>query len=239
MHRRQHFRLRLVRSLVRAPRDRIHPAGRLRAHRLPGRSRRPTDLHRRPTGGVHGRCLGGLRRPGPSSSRPQRRPGRTPRHVDARGDHPDAKQRMAALTAAAEATGHTVAGSAVHRTRQGRLRRHRHGDGPAVARLRRDGGLPRVHRDTPAAIPDRPMGLPRLDSGVDRPVDAGAHRRRDRRTRAALPVAARPARQRLDHSRHGPPADAWRLYRQPNGIPAAARTVADVGRRAGAAAQGA
>ena len=57
-----------------------------------------------------------------------------------------------------------------------------------------------------SAVPDRAMGLPRLDPRTDRPVDARAHRRGDRRTRTAVPAAAGPARQRLDHPGHGSPA---------------------------------
>ncbi len=96
--------------------------------------------------------------------------------------------------------------SAVDRTRQGRLRRHQHGHGAAVAGLRRDGGLSGVHRGAPAAIPDRAMGLPRLDPGAYRPVDARAHRGRDRRTRAAVQVAAGRAGKRRHDPRDGSPA---------------------------------
>ena len=88
---------------------------------------------------------------------------RAPGLVHAGGDHADAEQRMAALAAAEEATRQTLGRGAVDRARQGRLRRHQHGHRPAVAGLRRDGRLPRLHRDSAVAVPDRAMGLPRLD----------------------------------------------------------------------------
>ncbi len=154
--------------------------------------------------------------------------GGAPRHVHARGDHVDAERRMAALATVAGAARQALRGSALDRTGQGRLRRHQHGHGAAVAGLRRDGGLPGVLRSAPAAIPDRTMGLPRLDPGAHRPVDAGAHRRGDRRTRPAVQAAAGPAGKRRDDSRHGPPATARRVRRQPGRVPAAASAVADV-----------
>ena len=46
-HRRHHLRLRLVWSVGGATRDGVHPAGRLRAHGIPWRPRRPADLDRR------------------------------------------------------------------------------------------------------------------------------------------------------------------------------------------------
>jgi len=141
---------------------------------------------------------------------------------------------MAALTTAAGAARQTFRRGAVDRTGQGRLRRHQHGHGAAMARLRRHGGLPRVHRDSPAAVSDRALGLPRLDSGADRPVDACTHRGRDRRTGAAVQVAARPARQRFDDPGDGPPAGASRLCGQPGRVPAATGAVVDVGGPAGA-----
>ena len=222
--------------MVGAARYRVHPAGRLRAHRLPRRSRGPAHLDRGRPGRVHGRGLGGIRRDGAAPSRGTRRPGWAPRLVHARSDHVDAEQRMAALAATAEATRQALGRGAVDRARQGRLRRHQHGHGSTVAGLRGDGRLPRFHRDSATALPDRAMGLPRLDSGTNRPVDAREDRLRDRRARTALPAAAGSARQRFDDPGDGSSAGAWRVHRQSRGIPATARTVADVGRQPGAGA---
>ena len=72
-----------------------------------------------------------------------------------------------------------------------RLCRHQHGDRTAVARLRRHGGMPGIHRDPGSSVPDRAVEVPRLDPGAHRAVDARAHRRRDRRTRPAVPAADR------------------------------------------------
>ena len=216
----------------RAPRDGVHPAGRLRAARVSAaippvrRSRsvatwgstraacgRPTARWRPPRGAQRrSRCASG--------------------HVHARGDHADAERRMAALATAEGAARPALRRSALDRTGQGRLRRHQHGHGAAVARLRRDGGLPGVHRSAPVAIPDRTVGLPRLDPGAYRPVDAGAHGRRDRRTRTAVQVAAGRAGKRRHDPRDGPPAGARRVRGQPGRVPATASAVADVGRRA-------
>ena len=142
LRRRDDLGLRLDRSVVGASGDGVHPAGRRRLHRVPWRSGRPAHLDRRRAGGVHGRRVGSLRGAGAASSRQQGWPGRASRHVHARGDDVDAERRMAAFAAAGRATGQTLGRGAVDRTRQGRLRRHQHGDGAAVAGLRRDGGLP-------------------------------------------------------------------------------------------------
>ncbi len=236
MRRGDHLRLRLDRSVVATTRDRVHPSGRVRVDRFSRRSRGPPDLDRWRAGRVHGWGMGGLRDDGAAASGRERRTRRPPRHVDARGDHVDAEQRMVAFAVACAASDHALGRGAVDRAGQGRLRRHQHGDRPAVAGLRRDGGLPGVHRDRAVAIPDRAMGLPRLDPRADRPVDARAHRRRGRRTRSAVPVAAGSVGQRLDHPGHGSPAGARRLHRQPRGVQAASCPMAHVERRSGAGA---
>ena len=203
------------------------------AHRLSRRPRGPADLDRRGPGRVHGRNLGSVRRNGTAPPRRARRPGRAPGLVHAGGDHVDAEQRMAALAASEEATRQTLGGGAVDRARQGRLRGHQHGHRPAVAGLRRNGRLSGLHRDSAVAVPDRAMGLPRLDPRTDRPVDARADSLGDRRARTALPAAAGAPGQRFHDPGHGPSADAWRLYPQSCGIPATAGTVAHVDRSPG------
>ena len=100
-------------------------------------------------GRVHGRCLRRVRSTGPAPEGPPRRSRRAPRSLDARGDHVYAKRRVAALAVARGATDQAVRRSAIDRASQGRLRRHQHGDRSAVARLRRDGGLSRVHPGLP------------------------------------------------------------------------------------------
>ena len=97
---------------------------------------------------------------------------------------------------------------------------------------------PEFCRGASAAIPDRAMGLPRLDPGAHRPVDAGAHRRGDRRPRTAVQAAAGPTGKRRDDPRDGPPARARRVRGQPGRFPATAPAVADVGRRAVADSSG-
>ncbi len=140
---------------------------------------------------------------------------------------------MAALAAAAEAARFTVGRGALDRTGQGRVRRHQHGHRAAVAGLRRDGGLSGVHRGAAAAIPDRALGLPRLDPGAHRPVDARAHRGGDRRAGSAVQAAVGPIGKRRHDPRDGPPAAARRLRGQPGRVPPAAPAMADVCFRAG------
>ncbi len=237
MRGRDHLRLRLDGAVVGAARYRVHPAGRIQGSPASAAIPRARPIS---IGGDLGEYMGAAWAAyGAMALRRRvrtRRPWWAPRLVDARGDHADAEQRMAALAATAEATRQALGRGAVDRARQGRLRRHQHGHRPTVAGLRGDGRLPRLHRDSAAALPDRAMGLPRLDSGTDRPVDAREDRRRDRRARTALPVAAGSARQRFDDPGDGSPAGAWRVHRQPRGIPATARAMADVGRQPGAGA---
>ena len=206
MHRRDHLRLRLDGSMGGAPGHRVHPAGMVGIDGFPRRSGGPADLRRRRAGGVHGRRVRRVRGPGPAKEGPRRRSWRAPRPLDARGDHVDAKRGVAALAVACGASDQAVRRGAVDRAGEGRLRRHQHGDRPAVAGLRRDGGLSGIHRDSRAAVPAGTVGSSRLDTGTHRAVDARAHRRRDRRARSAVPVADRSAGQRFDDPGHGPHA---------------------------------
>ena len=123
--------------------------------------------------------------------------------------------------------------SAVDRTGQGWLRRHELDHRTAVARLRRDGGLPGADRDPGVSGSRSAAGITATGS-VNTSARGCASARSTRSSNSASCSGCRLPRWATDR-----PSRTWITCasagssRQPRGLPAATCAVADVGRRAG------